>query len=135
MDKTSTFYCDGHKAEVTVKHSDFTTGYGKDNEGHVFCFECCGKQDKERMERGEAISLYLTLQPISLGAKISGPPYKLTNWPNTLSIPIYGVRKGKHNIARTRYDFWFSFAGHSWHGVRYGENTQIAHCRPVRKAA
>lgn len=58
---------------------------------------------------------------------------KLTNWPGTLNLPINTIKVGRHNIARRRYDFWFTFESANWHGVQYGDNTQLAHCRKVKQ--
>lgn len=60
--------------------------------------------------------------------------WAITNWPGSLSFPVYGVRKGRHNIAGSRYDCWFNGPdGHVWHAVQYGEWTQIAHCRRTKE--
>ena len=45
----------------------------------------------------------------------------VTDWPSVLSFKA-AVRKGHHNIARYRYDVWFTGPdGAQWHGVTYGE--------------
>lgn len=101
-------------------HSDFTTGYGTDPEtGKRHCYACCAERDKQRMRDDGRITLYLTDRTV-------------TNWPGSLKIPVHHLRKGAHNMARTRYDVWFSFEGALWHGVQYGENTQICHCRKTK---
>jgi len=58
--------------------------------------------------------------------------WSATNWPGSLRFEIHHVRIGRHNIARTRKDVWFAADGAAWHGVQYGENTQILHCRKVK---
>ncbi len=75
------------------------------------------------MRRGEPISLYL---------KGSGLHYEVTNWPGTLSILVQRMRRGRQNMAGTRIDVWFWFEGHRWHGVQYGPNTDLVHCRRVK---
>lgn len=100
------------------------TGYGLDDEGHRYCYLCCGVQDALHMQRGERMCLYLT------GSVVNG--YEITNWPGSLRLKPTRVSKGKHNIARTRYDAWFMFQGTWWHGVQYGENTQLLHCKPLK---
>jgi hypothetical protein len=54
-------------------------------------------------------------------------------WPGTLKIRC-GVRTGRHNIAGKRYDVWFVGPdGKNWHGVTYGDNTQICRVRRLKK--
>lgn len=60
--------------------------------------------------------------------------YRITNWPGTLEFSTAYMRRGYHNIAGRRYDVWFYFAGKRWHGVQYGDNTQILHCRQTKTA-
>jgi len=113
--------CHQHKTH----ESDFSTGYGKDKDGNIVCFECCGKQDEKQLAelplKGK-MSLYL-----DTNKKI------LTNWPGTLHISVPYIRKGKHNFAGKRYDTWFKYAGNQYHAVQYGDNTQIAHITRVKQ--
>lgn len=99
------------------------TGYGLDDAGNRSCYPCCGVQDAMRMERGERIALYLTR---------SDDAWSVLNWPGSLRFTPTTVRKSRHNIARTRYDAWFWFRGVLWHGVNYGEHSEILHCRPTK---
>lgn len=112
------------------------TGYGyMPNSDKPVCYECCGKRDLADMEAGKPMTLYLQVSPLSIGGH--GSWYRrtsnctLSNWPGTLKI-VGTCRKGAHNIASTRYDVWFTFAGHNWHGVQYGENTQLCRCKVVK---
>lgn len=101
------------------------SGYGiESNTGHRYCYLCCGVKDALQMERGEPIVLYL--------AKTDNG-YVVSNWPKTLVFANPYVRKGSHNIARTRYDAWFWFRGVQWHGVNYGEHSQILYCKPTKQ--
>ena len=97
------------------EHSSSTRGYGVLN-GKRHCYECCAKMDKEQMRKDGKTTLYLSKN-------------RITNWPGSLSIPIKYQKTGMHNIARTRIDAWFTFEGEEWHGVQYGEWTQIIHCK------
>ena len=107
-------------------HSEYTTGYGQDSDGKTWCWDCCARIDRENMETTGKITLYLSPNP-------DHPiPWKVTNWPGTLTFPVHSFRVGRHNIAYRRYDVWFTVNGHTWHGVQYGDNTQIAHCRRVK---
>ena len=58
--------------------------------------------------------------------------YTVTDWTGTLSLPITYQKKGRHNIAGTRYDVWFRVGAEKWYGVQYGENTQLIHCKRMK---
>jgi hypothetical protein len=105
------------------EHPDFTRGYGVDNEGHRSCYECCAKRDRQQMHDEGRIALYLDR---------SAGKWTVSNWPGSLKITPSYVKRGRHNIAGSRYDVWFRFERRNWHGVTYGEMTQICHCRAVR---
>lgn len=104
------------------------TGYGwtdPDNpDDKPVCYECCGKRDvADMIATGRAV-LYLTYH--------KGGTARLTNWPGTIEYRA-GVRVGRHNIAGHRYDVWFTGPdGRSWHGVTYGDNTQICRCKRLK---
>lgn len=104
------------------------TGYGwadPDNpDDKPICYECCGKRDvTDMIETGRA-TLYLTHQTRDTAS--------LTNWPGTVRYRA-GVKTGRHNIAGRRYDVWFEGPdGKPWHGVTYGDNTQICRCKRVK---
>lgn len=117
--KTSTFYCTGHRSEVTVEHSDFTTGYGTNAKDEKFCFACCGKQDRaDMLEDGRAI-LYLDEKT-----------RKITNWPNTLSFEVATMWTGDHNIAgKVTFARFIGPDGKVWSGKCVGYDTQIFHCK------
>ena len=36
-------------------------------------------------------------------------------------------------MEKVRYDFWFKFGSREFHGVQYGNNTQIAYIRCLNK--
>lgn len=112
---------------VASPHSEFTTGYGKDEHGKRYCYACCADRDRYQMRCDGRATLYLTCEPKMVRTGTG----TLTNWPGSLEIPC-NVRKGRHNMARTRYDVWFSFEGQTWHGVQYGENTQLCHCKRIK---
>lgn len=67
---------------------------------------------------------------------LTGKPgeYEVTNWVGSMRLKPWRVRKGRHNIAGTRYDVWFNLDGATWHGVQYGENTQIVRCKRLKQA-
>jgi len=90
------------------------------------CFECCGDQDRASMRQTGRAVLYLS--------KI-GADWFVSNWPGTLRIctNFPGVCVGRHNIAGRRYDVWFNFEGCLWHGVTYGDNTQLCHVKRTKQ--
>ena len=125
------FICDcGHEESP---HESITSGYGKDENGKTFCYACCAERDKAQMIRDGKTSLYLTHEafyPLH-GNYTDGT---IQNWPNNLTFPCR-VKKGQHNIAGSRYDAWFIGPdGNKWHGVQYGEWTQIIHCKRMKGA-
>lgn len=108
--------------------------------------ECCGENDrKDMISTGKAV-LYLTCEPASK-MRLNGQPYTIatlnqgigrstkgtvSNWPGTMKFDCY-TTVGHHNIARYRYDCWFTGPdGKRWHGVTYGDNTQICRCRRLK---
>ena len=91
----------------------------------LMCYECCGETDRADMLADGKATLYLTRNSADGSAKIS-------NWPGTLKF-TGRYRRGSHNIARWRYDVWFRGPDNTdWHGVTYGDNTQICHCRRLK---
>lgn len=107
--------------------SDITTGYARKGEDKI-CFDCCALYDKFLMRENGAIHLYLTYDK-------DGKVSYVSNWPSTLKISIYNVKIGRHNMAGKRYDVWFMFEGTKWHGITYGDNTQICHCKRTKQKA
>lgn len=86
----------------------------------VVCYPCCAELDRERMRSTGRITLYLA--PNKNGG------FEVTNWPGTLRFPV-----GRHNIAGVRNDVWFIGPDNmTWHGVQYGDNTQLCHCKRVK---
>ncbi|WP_273457023.1 hypothetical protein [Nevskia ramosa] len=60
---------------------------------------------------------------------------KVVNWPSSIEFTA-DVKVGDHNLSGRRFDAWFKGPdGFVWHGVQYGENTQILHCKRTRKRA
>lgn len=105
------------------------TGYAVTRLDKMVCYQCCGENDRRDMiETGKAV-LYLTHGEFTPGCSYTKG--KITNWPGTLSLPC-GVKRGAHNIARYRYDAWFTFDGARWHGVQIGDNTQIIRCKRLK---
>ena len=120
-------FCSICEKEIIKVPGSVGTGYGVNAAGEKICYACCGLQDRKALENldfGEAIALYLV--------KKDGW-YTLTNWPGTLSFPVYETQKGKHNVAGSRTDVWFSLGnGHFYHGVQYGSFSQICRVKRIK---
>lgn len=115
------------------KHSECSTGTAHTADGREICWECCAVLDRQTMiDKGHSrnLPLYLTHGDFNGGRFVDG---KVTNWPSSLKFPCR-VKKGRHNIAGSRCDVWFNGPdGFVWHGVQYGEWTQICHCRRTKE--
>lgn len=94
-----------------------------DVDEHYICSSCATKQEEKAMKRDGKAILYLDE---------SKPGWRAINWSGSLSFRIDYHRRGKHNIAKTRTDVWFTAFGENWWGVNYGENTQVLHCRRIQ---
>lgn len=112
--------CGEHK----IHEDNFTTGYARDKDDNKVCFACCGLNDAKELEtmpiKGKTV-LYLNTKEKTL-----------SNWPGTFKIQLHAIRQGRHNIAGKRYDFWFDYKGNEFHGVQYGDNTQISHIKRLK---
>ena len=116
------------------KHIDITTGYGTGPNGKRHCYDCVAVMDNKSMIKhgdSKALPLYLCYNyTVDKGYQ----NVRVTNWPGSLKFKVWGFKKGYHNIARTRYDFWFHGPDeYVWHGIQYGEMTQIAHCKRTKE--
>ena len=113
------------KKEKCSRCNKMVFGYGYDNDSKaIVCYECCAIKDENYMKEHGKIIMYLT-----------GKDNKkeVTNWPGSLRIVVRYSKEGKHNIARVRQDVWFDFDGFLWHGVQYGDNTQLCYCRKTKQ--
>jgi hypothetical protein len=124
--------------KAKVHESEHTTGYANDGD-KLICLDCCGWEDKAYMVMEGKNTLYLTktdedLPLSSVGLNPLKKRFYVSNWPGTYKTHCTYYRKGRHNIAGSRYDVWFTGPDSlPWHGVQYGENTQICHCKRVKK--
>lgn len=122
--------CSVCQSEIKKEANTGAMGYATNDKNEKICYDCCGDDDERYMIKTGKMMLYLTAITTAAFSIHNESTYKVTNWPNTLSFNCGTVRKGRHNIAGTRYDVWFSGPdGHVWHGVQYGENTQVCHCK------
>ena len=105
-------------------HSEHTTGYGTYNDDKTYCYTCCAKRDRKAMIETGRATLYLVKHSVN---------ESVVNWPGSLSFPVRSIHIGHHNIAGKRYDVWFIGPdGSKWHGVTYGNHTQLCHCKRVK---
>lgn len=151
-----TFKCNDC-GEVKPLHTSGGTGYGITTRGKrqvKICYECCGKRDRKYMETSDRIMLYLSKIDHGGGycaldrkdehirrtsyakyLETNSHHWEVSNWPGTLKFRCQ-EKKGRHNIAGTRHDVWFTdHQGNEWWGVQYGEWTQICHCRKLKRKA
>lgn len=96
------------------------TGYGTYGESSdPVCYACCANVDRETLRHADRTALYLAKGIV-------------TNWPGTLTIVPSRTKNGRHNIAGTRIDVWFTGPdGAAWHGVNIGDN-DILRCRKLK---
>ena len=127
------FTCDRCKREIAYE-SNFTTGYGRieiDGREEIHCYDCCALNDLETMKTTGRITLYLTKHYLTEQKKTY--VYQVTNWPGTLKIDCSTWSRGRHNWAGKRIDVWFTDPfGSKWHGVQYGHDTQLCHCKRLK---
>lgn len=136
IETNETFYCvDCRKEHLTQNQGG--TGYATiDYKGKSckVCYVCVAYREMSDMiETGKA-TLYLVGTKQDWPIQSNWIPQEVTNWPNTLRFPLRYQTTGNHNIARIRYDVWFSGPdGFVWWGVTYGNNTQICHCKRTKE--
>ena len=100
------------------------TGYAERNTGEKVCYFCCAIDDEKYMRLHGKIVLYLTGEGIE---------ERVSNWPGTLKFPLLRRTTGNHNMTGKRVDIWFNGPDKFiWHGVKYGENTQIVRCNRTK---
>ena len=122
MNRTTTTRIECCKCGKPCKPSGISAGYAVDKDGNHYCYTCSSKHEEQTLRElpiGGKTYLYLTFDKENCR-------WKLQNWTGLLSIPIYSVKRGRHNFAGNRYDFWFVYHGNTYHGVQYGDNTEVA---------
>lgn len=111
--------CDcGHRES---KHSEITRGYGTDNEGKTYCYDCCNKRDIESIERGETFTGY-----VSTGFT------HISNWPGYRLLRITEMHEiaipfRNQSYISTKYYAISAIdnTGKYWYGRGYGEGVYI----------
>lgn len=136
MPVPETFHCDFCKTDTPIQTSG-GTGYAKLISGHIACYDCCATLDREEVARSGEYTLYLSYKG-SRPEDFKWGKVDVTNWPGTLRFLVGQRRIGRHNLVGRHYDVWFAGPDKqgnltaTWHGVTYGDNTQICHCRRVK---
>lgn len=133
------FICTNCNQHINYDSEGVGTGYATGENDTKICYQCCADLDMEYMRNHGEICLYLSLDTdktgrvdivkSAIGRHVSG---KVTNWPGTLEFRA-GGKIGRHNFVGVRYDVWFAFEGYFWHGVTYGDFTQICHCKRTKE--
>lgn len=128
------FLCDECEIAKPLQKSG-GTGYAGTSESKIICYECCAIRDRADMIATGKATLYLSMPSSQLVCNWPRMVGRGTvgNWPGTLKFNTGPIRVGRHTVAGRRYDVYFSGPdGHEWHGVQYGDNTQICHCRRLK---
>jgi hypothetical protein len=127
------FVCDSCNELMAMPAGSGGTGYGRTSDGRFHCYGCCARQEADYMRRTGKADLYLVRDTRKARlAPYAHSGWEVTDWPGQFRRPVTRIEHGAHNSARTRTDVWFRFEGQAWHGVQYGENTQIVHCRRIK---
>lgn len=109
--------------------SIITRGYSVYDD-KTYCYPCSVEYVKNIMRETGKFTLYLAWDPQQVWAR-------LIDWTGLLiipveSIPVASIKVGKHNKTGKRYDVWFTFEGEKWHGVQYGDNTQLCYVNRLK---
>lgn len=135
MNTTTILDC-GHAPSETT---GLGTGYGVDSEGKKYCHDCCAARELTDIAATGKATLYLSRHEVLAtncgNSRNAHCTHKVTDWPGKLVFYCGEPRKSRHNIARWRYDVWFRVPNDVflWHGVQYGDNTQIVHCKRTKQ--
>ena len=86
--------CDcGH---LESPHSDFTRGYGTDDQGKTHCYDCCARDELLQIEKTGRVFAYLTKDPDTGHLAI-------TNWPGpVLSSSVLILSQNTDNFGGER---------------------------------
>lgn len=110
-----------------------TTGYAVLPSGERVCYDCAAQIElADLLIHGNG---YLYLSNNCAG-KGTWHGWQVSNWTGKICAHVVAVTRGRHNIARSRYDAWFVLPGDDclWHGVNIGDS-QILRCRRTKRSA
>jgi hypothetical protein len=116
----------GHKPSP---HGPYTTGYAYNvTDDKTLCYDCAAKIEHQYMLDNNKTVLYLVRNTSELN-----PFYEVTDWPGKLRFRVRHMKTGRYNLARKAYHVWFTGPNNTnWHGVTYGDNTQLCHCKRIK---
>lgn len=124
--KNEKFTCSLCRKEKEVNQNG-GTGYGTNDQGQKICYSCIGRQDQTEIANakpGQKFVHYLI--------KENGH-FVVSNWPGTWKANPFRVSIGRHNMAGKRYDVYIAYNGRKFHGVTYGDQTQICRIKCLSK--
>lgn len=124
----ATFICSQCGKTKAKDATSCGTGYGTNAKGDKICYQCIGENDTRDFEGaqvGQKFTMYLTKNSVT-------GENEVTNWPGSFRAQVQRLHTGKHNIAGKRYDAYFKVRGNQFHGVTYGDNTQICHVKRIK---
>lgn len=133
--KGSTFRCCDCGKDVELKFSG-GTGYGQaKQDSPMFCYPCGGIRMRNDMIRDGRATLYLVEREGEYRPGVA--PFKqrfVTDWTGELNFQVKRYVRSRHNMARWRYDVWFYGPNATiWHGYTVGDNTEICHCKRIKR--
>jgi hypothetical protein len=112
-----------------INGTGISPGYALNDSGEKICYKCCGVQDAVQLSAitgKEEMYLYLSFNK-------EKKTYEITNWPATLIINPTRIHSGKHNIAGTQTHVWFRFNHEYFHGVNFGNTSQVLVVKKIKK--
>ena len=105
------------------EHEDFTTGYGVDNDGKKYCYDCCANTERQYMIDHGQTTLY-----------INEKDRKVTDWPGHLTFDIKTIWQTNHNwycVDHVTYVRFIGPDGKVWTGKNIGDN-DILYCKRTK---
>ncbi len=113
--------------EEKIHVDSLTTGYGIDKQGAQGLLLLLREADSADMSATGRAVLYLTEEGPE-GAVVS-------NWPGLRSFGSVTSAWVLTTLPVGAVDVWFTDSdGREWHGINYGHNSQLCHCRRLRVA-
>ena len=136
------------RCDKAIASTSRSLGYGLDNDDNVVCYRCCAVDDLNHMRNNGRHVLYLSLITPEAhhtrqytDRKGQTHAAKLTNWPGSLTFDNVCISYNStgHYTPNagymSRYDVWFTLDGDGywWHGVQYGDYTQLCHVKRTKR--
>ena len=125
MTHLSTYTCSVCNKEKQIT-KDWRTGCIESPDGEKICFDCCGA-----IEADELHHLDFDTTLCMHVKQVNEREIYITNWPETLKIPVAGYILGKYNFIGRRADYYFKFRGNCYKAKKVGD-TSMAHVRRIK---